>query len=523
MLPTSPGHDIGHPQGDHLPDVSACQNDTFPIETCGGVFHVRYDPDVPVSAMGGVAPFAQFLEATHLFKDWVAEAPVVQGSNRGHEIIDILGTSLLSVLNGHYRFSHITALRGDRVAPDLMGMNCLVSEDAVRRLWTKMVSTKDAEEQTVAWMRHNIRKTMEPLMAVPWIMDVDVTIKPVFGYQPGSVVGYNPQKPGRPSHALHSFVMATTRLVLEVAVHPGNEHTVKSTIPEFQRVLGDLPRTLWPALVRGDCAFGTEDMMAWPEANNLDYLFKQRMTTRTRALVQELDLTQGWVDAGQGFQGKESTLQLSTWTRSRRVIILRRLAPGPRYNRAQDVARARQPAQLVIESCLPHLIEGDYEYQVLVTSLKLDVPSIAQLYRDRADVENVFDEIKNHWGWGGFTSRTFAITQNVARMTALFYNWWSIFCRLADPNHHREAITTRPALLNSIARQTTSGGQRILTITSTNGNKNAISTFFARLSVWLSAFRKQANAERWDHAERWDAFVRSIFPGVFGVVGVPSG
>ena len=108
-------------------------------------------------------------------------------------------------------------------------------------------------------------------------------------------------------------------------------------------------------------------------------------------------------------------------------------------------------------------------------------------------------------------------------MTALFYNWWSIFCRLADPNHHREAITTRPALLNSIARQTTSGGQRILTITSTNGNKNAISTFFAKLSVWLSAFRKQANAERWDHAERWDAFVRSIFPGVFGVVGVPSG
>jgi hypothetical protein len=78
MLPTSPGPDIGHPQGDRLPAVSACQNDTFPIETCGGVFHVRYDPDVPVSAMGGVAPFAQFLEATHLFRDWVAEAPVTQ-------------------------------------------------------------------------------------------------------------------------------------------------------------------------------------------------------------------------------------------------------------------------------------------------------------------------------------------------------------------------------------------------------------------------------------------------------------
>lgn len=473
--------------------------------------------------MGGVAPFAQFLEATRLFSTLVSEAPVTQGSNRAHEVTDILGTSLLSTLNGHYRFSHITALRGDKVAPDLLGMKCIVSEDAVRRLWTKMVNTKEAEEQTVAWMRHNLRKTLEPLMSVPWIMDIDVTIKPVYGYQPGSIVGYNPQKPGRPSHALHSFVMATTRLVLEVAVHPGNEHTVSTSIPEFQRVLGDLPRSRWPALARGDCAFGTEDMMVWPEANNLEYLFKQRMTSRTRAMVHELDLTQGWVDAGQGWQGKESTLQLSTWTRSRRVVVLRRLEQGPRYTRAKNAIRARQPAQQVIESCLPHLIEGDFEYQVLVTSLKRDVPTIAQLYRDRANVENVFDEIKNHWGWGGFTSRTFAITQNVARMTALFYNWWSIFCRLADPEHHREAITTRPTLLNCIARQTTSAGQRILTITSTNGNKHAISTFFANLGAWLSSFRKHANAERWDQSEGWKAFVRRVFPGAFGVVNAPSG
>jgi hypothetical protein len=37
---------------------------------------------------------------------------------------------------------------------------------------------------------------------------------------------------------------------------------------------------------------------------------------------------------------------------------------------------------------------------VLVTALDLEVLSVAQLYRDRADVENGFDEIKNQWGWG---------------------------------------------------------------------------------------------------------------------------
>jgi hypothetical protein len=36
-----------------------------------------------------------------------------------------------------------------------------------------------------------------------------------------------------------------------------------------------------------------------------------------------------------------------------------------------------------------------YEYAVLVTSLDEEILGLAQLYRDRADCENVFDELKN--------------------------------------------------------------------------------------------------------------------------------
>ena len=52
--------------------------------------------------------------------------------------------------------------------------------------------------------------------------------------------------------------------------------------------------------------------------------------------------------------------------------------------------------------------------------------------------------------------------------------------RLADPDHQREAINTRPTLLHSIVRQTTSGGQYTLTITSAKGDKHAIMGFFRR-------------------------------------------
>jgi hypothetical protein len=57
-----------------------------------------------------------------------------------------------------------------------------------------------------------------------------------------------------------------------------------------------------------------------------------------------------------------------------------------------------------------------YEYAVLVTSLTHEILSVAH-YRDRADAENPFDELKNHWGWGGFTTRT-SSAAFMARITA---------------------------------------------------------------------------------------------------------
>jgi hypothetical protein len=41
----------------------------------------------------------------------------------------------------------------------------------------------------------------------------------------------------------------------------------------------------------------------------------------------------------------------------------------------------------------------------------------------------------------------------------LIFNWWSLFVRLADLDHRPEAITSRPLLMQAIARQTQHAGQ----------------------------------------------------------------
>ena len=144
-----------------------------------------------------------------------------------------------------------------------------------------------------------------------------------------------------------------------------------------------------------------------------------------------------------------------------------------------------------------------WEYAVLVTSLASEILSIGQLYRDRADCENGFDELKNHWGWGGFTTRDLKRCRLMARCVALAFNWWNLFVRLADGDHHREAITSRPLLLQAIGRQTKHAGRTTLTITSSHGEHDRARRALTAIAAFFAELRKTAEQltplERWYH------------------------
>ena len=83
--------------------------------------------------------------------------------------------------------------------------------------------------------------------------------------------------------------------------------------------------------------------------------------------------------------------------------------------------------------------------------------ALTQLYRDRGDCENNFDEYKNQWGWSGFVTQKIKPTRAMARLIAIVANWWNVFCRLAEGGRHMEAITSRPMLMGIVGRIVASG------------------------------------------------------------------
>jgi hypothetical protein len=291
-------------------------------------------------------------------------------------------------------------------------------------------------------------------------------------------------------------MLSGLRLVLRVDVLPGDEYNVVNATDGLWALLDHLGPDRRPALLRGDKSWGIERVMARAEQNDLKYLFRLRMTANVKRDLQRAMQQSDWADAGQGWQGKETALRLHGWSRQRRIILLRR-----KLARDQANPRAPDPEQQMLSFGVAEANAELWEYAALVTSLDNEILTLGQLYRDRADAENVFDELKNQWGWGGFTTQDLTRCRLLAGTVALIYNWWNLFTRLADPEHHREAITTRPLLLSAIARKTQHAGQVKLTISSTHGMRDKARRAYVRIANFLAQLRE--NAEQLDPLAKW--------------------
>ncbi len=392
--------------GEHALVEAASPASPSMLDTFAGPVRVEWDTGSSLTPLGQAPFFIEFLKVSGRFEAWIADCPLVYKSPNAPAVRDVLGTILLAVLAGHKRYAHITALRTDGVLPELLGMKKIVSEDAVRRALLAM-----NEQKGLDWLQRHIDQCILPLLSEKYILDIDTTVKPIYGHQEGAVVSYNPKKPGRPSHVLHTYILAGLRLVMGVDLAPGNEHTGAHAAPGLWALIDRLPRDQWPSLLRGDSGITSEGVMREAEQRTIPYLFKLRQTKNVKSLITRMHARGGWQDAGQGWHGREAELRLMGWSRERRVVVLRR--------RLKDgVVAAKDDEQLRLAFAE---IEGDtqiYEYAVLVTSLDNEILTIAQLYRDRADCENIFDELKNQWGWGGFTTSDLARCRIAARTVA---------------------------------------------------------------------------------------------------------
>ena len=156
---------------------------------------------------------------------WAASCPLQLTSPNAPSNRDTLGTARSAILAGHQRIrtsapcAWVSTI--DAAARHDGGGG---SEDSVRRKLGRM-----DEAAGVKWLQDHLDEGVSPLLSIPWTPTAMSRSNAV--WSPGRAEkGYNPHKPGRPSHTYHTYFIAHLRLILDVEVQAGTE-TASSSAP----------------------------------------------------------------------------------------------------------------------------------------------------------------------------------------------------------------------------------------------------------------------------------------------------
>lgn len=456
-------------------------------------YGVEWSECTKVTPLGGMVYFGHFLRENGLFDNLVEQCPLDYTSNNAPGKQRVLGTIVAGILNGARRYAHLSYIRGDRLIAEALEIEAgFVSEDSVRRGLKKLI--QEHGEDCAEWLRASELATVLPLLREEYILDLDTSVKPVYGHQEGAEISYNPAKPGRPSQTLHVGFIGGLRLMVSVDVERGKAHAACHMMPKIWAWVDDLPPECRPSLIRGDIGFGNDGCLSACEKRGLSGLFKLKISPKLQNVIRKLAALRGaeWKKTREDWEVIESSVKLTGWSHARRIVVLRRPVRA-------GTSKKRREADW-----LPQLqLEGapEWEYAVLACTGALPIESLPKLYAERADCENVLDELKNQWGLRGFTTRDLNRCKVMARLGALVCNWWNVFARIAEPTEHKEAITSRPELLHLMATLVTHGGRKVLRFCTHHENSQGVKRAFTRLHTVFS--RIDAIAEQLDRPTVW--------------------
>lgn len=444
----------------------------FVFRTAGGPVSLRTTTDA-LTPYGGLVPWAAFARHAGIVERLAATCPAQRTSPNAKPVHDILHSFLLTALVDGRRFAHVERLREDPTVTELFGMQSVVGDDTIKRLFGSIDEAAGA-----AW----VAQASAPIWgALPerLILDWDSTVQTKYGHQEGAARGYNPVKPGRKSFHPLVAVGAGTRLCAAYRFRSGDTVTAtqwQAAMEDAQATLGG--RQVW--LNRGDLGLGHEAIMAWHEAAPArpKYLFKLKLTANVRRALHALPET-AWQGPGEAglWQVAEARVRLPGWSAERRVVFARKL-----------------------QGDTPALAQGQFwrqvKHELAAYVTNLDEPTanawqVQTLYRERADAENVFDELKNQWGFNGFCARSRRVSALAARLLLLVYNLWSLFVRLLEPTRHVEAAGSRRWFLVIAARLVESGRQKTLQVSVQGRWWEQLKTGYTRVAQWLASTAPQ--------------------------------
>lgn len=380
------------------------------------------DTNRSVTPFAGISVFFEYLAQIGYAQKIAEHMPFKLKSPNAINPVHTFTAFMVSVLIGARRFAHTGLFRMDKALHVLMGVVRFPNDDTIRNFFRRFTQASIYEFYQPLW-----RWLIERLPQRPegYTLDLDSTVFERYGKQQGAVKGYNPKKPGRPSHHPLVAILAEAHFVVHGWLRSGNCGTARGAVEFLKEVVELLKDCHIIRLVRADAGFFEEILLAFLEMINWPYIVVARLTY---SIKKELLHIKEWKQLDGTYAVAEFRKKLLGWSKERRFVVIReRLKDKP--------SRGRKLFEI-----------PNYTFRVFVTSCSEPGEEIWRLYNQRADVENRIAELKYDLAADDFCLHEFFPTEAAFRAILLLFNLLSDFQRVTGFTKHRRPATLRVAV-----------------------------------------------------------------------------
>ena len=429
-----------------------------------------------ITPFGGLSLFFKMLEKCRFDEHLEQSGLPLQGSNRGYKPLQLILGLFAGVWCGASCFGHLDVVRYDTALCKLLGWERGADHRAYQRYFNKF---SQAINQRVFGRLFNW--FFSELVFDNYTLDFDSTVIVREGNQEGAVKGYNPKRPGRPSHHPLLAFISDVRMIANYWLRPGNTSSNINYIAFLEDTLSRLGDKR-VGLVRMDSGFFAKNILDCLERKKLHYIVACRFNNRIKySLTHE----RTWIEITDGLEISETTYQANGWEKPRRIVMVR-----------QEIEKRPNAAGKPIRQLVLSENENDfgkYRYSCFVTDLELPAKIVYDSYRGRADSENRIKELKYDFSIDDFVTNNFWATVACGNFIVMAYNFMSLF-RMALINSNRKQFlkTIRYELISTPAYLGKTKDKHILYLA------RSLNTRKSFLSIWekLKDFSLPYNTEK---------------------------
>jgi Transposase DDE domain group 1 len=391
-----------------------------------------------VTPWGGIAIFVQFLKGIGYTEAVEKAMPIQMNSPNAIAPAHTFTTFLMAVAVGARRFAHAGLLRTDQALREILGIERCPGDDTIRNFFKRFTQGK-VHEFYAGLTRWGIQRL--PQRAEKYSLDLDSTVMERYGAQQGARKGYNPRRPGRPSHHPLLAVLAEAHYVVHGWLRSGNCSSGRGVVEFLQEAFALFDASALVRIVRADSGFFDDLLLSFLELRQIPYIVVARLTSWVK---QEVRAVTSWRSLDEVFSVGEFRKKLLGWKEERRFVVVR-----------EQIREKRGAGKLLID------VPG-YSFRVFVTSSDAVPEEIWRDYNRRADMEKRICELKHDLGADDFCLQEFYATEAAFQAVLLLFNLMAEFQRAIGNPTYRQPETLRSQVLLCGAILGRAGHQAVL-------------------------------------------------------------